>query len=255
MLALLAMMPFGSVSVAATKSAGASQSAKSAQTAQASRVDPASVAALNTMGEYLRTLTSFDVNSDTTMDSVLNDNQKVQLDGTVDYKVRRPNAFMIDLQSDRKNRQFYYDGKNFTMYAPRMNLYTTLAAPPTIGEVFRLIYDKYGIEVPLEDLFRWGLPDDKHDLTTGAVVGPAKLGGVDSTQYAFREGDRDWQIWIQNGDKPLPLKIVIVKTSDIAMPEFSSTLHWNTAATFPDSTFTFSPPKDAKPITIVSASR
>jgi hypothetical protein len=134
-----------------------------------------------------------------------------------------------------------------------MNYYATVPAKPTIREVLATAYEKFGIELPLGDLFRWGTPDDHRDNITSAVtVGYAKINGADTDQYAFRQGKIDWQVWIQRGDKPLPLKIVITDTSDNAMPEFGAVLHWTTTASFNDATFAFNPPKDAKSITIAS---
>ena len=217
-------------------------------------VETEAVNALNRMGAYLRTLSSFEIKSDTTLDTVLDNGQKIQLSGATDYKIRRPNHFVVTMASDRKVRTIYYDGKSLTVYSPRVHYYATISAPPTINETAKFLYDRYGIELPLTDLFRWGLPEDKHDdLKSGVAVGYAKIDGKDTDQYAFRQDGVDWQIWIQQGDKPLPLKVIVTTTSDPATPEFSSVLHWNTTTNFPDGTFAFKPPADAKPIKIASS--
>jgi len=221
--------------------------------AEPPKVDPNSLAALDKMGAYLRTLGSFQIKTDTLTDAVLDNGQKVQFAGSADYKVRRPSAFAVTVADDRKVRQFLYDGKTFTIFSPRMGFYATVPAKPTIREMMATAYDKFKIELPLADLFRWGTDDDHRDkITSGVAVGYAKINGVDADQYAFREGNIDWQVWIQRGDKPLPLKIVITDTSDNAMPEYGAVLHWTTAAKFNDATFAFNPPKDAKKITIAS---
>jgi hypothetical protein len=238
--------------VAGTGAANAAETSK-ASVAGTSNVDPDSVAALDKMGAYLRTLGSFSLKTDTLKDSVLDNGQKVQFAGNAEYKVRRPNAFAVTVSDDRKVRQFLYDGKNFTVFSPRIGYFATVPAKPTIREVLATIYDKFNIQMPLADLFRWGTDDDHRDNITSAVnVGYAKINGVEADQYAFRQGKIDWQVWIQRGDKPLPLKIVITDTSDNAMPEYGAVLHWNTAATFNDATFAFNPPKGAKPINIAS---
>jgi hypothetical protein len=216
-------------------------------------VDPESIKALNKMGAYLRSLNTFEVALDTTTDAVLDDGEKVKLSGVTNYKVRRPNALLVTMASDRKVRTIYYDGKSLTVYAPRVHYYATVSAPPTIKETLQRAYDNYGVELPLEDLFRWGTPDDKrNDLKAGTVIGYAKIDGKDTDQFAFRQGDIDWQVWIQRGDKPLPVKVVLTTTSDPASPEFSSVMRWNTNANFSDAVFAFKPPADAKPIKIVS---
>jgi hypothetical protein len=243
--------PMGAVGAAPATGASAAPASKSAEPP---KVDPEAVKALYKMGTYLRSLESFEIQSRTTTEDVLDNDQKVQIGGAMDYKVHKPGAFQITDSTDRKVRQYYFDGKNFTIYAPKMNFYSTVAAPPTITELFKRAYDKYGIEFPLEDLFHWGSADNRFDdLVSASVVGYAKIDGQDSDQFAYRQGDADWQIWIQRGDKPLPLKLVIVKTSDETMPEYTAVLHWNTSATFPDDTFTFKPPASAKAIALKPA--
>jgi hypothetical protein len=224
-----------------------------ATAAEPPKVDPDSLAALDKMGAYLRTLSSFQIKTDTLTDAVLDNGQKVQFAGSADYKVRRPSAFAVTVSDDRRVRRFLYDGKTFTVFSPRMGFYASVPAKPTIREMMATAYDKFKIELPLADLFRWGTEDDhREDITSAVTVGYAKINGVDADQYAFREGNIDWQVWIQRGDKPLPLKIVITDTSDSAMPEYGAVLHWTTTAKFDDATFAFNPPKDAKKITIAS---
>jgi hypothetical protein len=232
----------------AAKAPAKKDTAATTQNAKSS-VDPDAVAALDKMGAYLRTLNTFAVKADTLTDNVLENGQSVQFAGTVDYKVRRPNEFVITVADDRKVRQFNYDGKSFTIFSPRMGFYATVAAPPTIHELLDRAYQKYGISLPMEDLFRWGEPGDKRDkLTSGLLVGYAKMGGQDAEHYVFRTAKIDWQIWIARGDKPLPLKIVLTNTADPARPQYTATYHWTPSASFDDATFAFKAPPDGKPI-------
>lgn len=76
------------------------------------------------------------------------------------------------------------------------------------------------------------------------------VAGVLCDHYAFRQGKIDWQIWITNGDQPLPRKVVITDRSDEARPQSVSLLNWNLKPSFKDSAFTFVPPKGAQPIGI-----
>ncbi|HEX5264286.1 MAG TPA: DUF2092 domain-containing protein, partial [Phenylobacterium sp.] len=65
----------------------------------AREVDPAAVKALREMSAFLQSLSTFKLTSRTSLDLVANDNQKIQLDGTATYRVRKPNAFAIDVVS------------------------------------------------------------------------------------------------------------------------------------------------------------
>ncbi len=128
-----------------------------AQTASAPpEKDPDAMAALQEMGAYLRTLKAFQVVAKQERDDVLVDGQKVENDNTAELLVRMPNGLYMTSTSDRKSRIYFYDGKTFTVYLPRMNMYASAAAPPTIGQLDDALEAKYGIELPLRDLFVWG---------------------------------------------------------------------------------------------------
>ena len=217
-------------------------------------VQPEAVAALEKMSAYLRSLKSFGLHADTTIDLVTEDDQKLQFPGTIDYKVRAPDGLYIGMKTDRKQRELYYDGQTLTVYGPRNKLYAQKPAPPTIAALLGVAQDKYGIELPLADLFLWGTAKaPTSSLRSAAYVGPARIDGSITDQYAFRQDGVDWQIWIEAGDKPLPRRMVITTTDDPAQPQFASTLTWNTNAAIRDSDFAFSPPKDAHRIELVAA--
>ena len=246
-------LAFG-LSFSATPMMGASPKAPATVTAKANAnanvVEPAALQALKKMSDYLGTLATFEINTDTTLDVVTVNGQRLQLGGNAHYKVRRPDAFQIDVVGDFRSRRFYFDGKQFTIFAPKLGYYATEAAPPTIREALDIIYNKYGIALPLEDLFRWSDPDSPRaqKMTSGFLVGPATIGGTATDHYAFREGDKDWEIWIQQGEQPLPRKLVIVDRSDSARPAYVARLTWNTRPTLVAEDFTFKPGADAKAI-------
>ena len=176
--------------------------------------------------------------------------------GETTYKVRTPDAFVIDVVEDNYAREYVYDGNSVIVFSPRMGFFAKFAAPSTIQQTLDLAYAKYGVTVPLDDLFSWSRGESQHaNLTSAHVVGPARLAGRDTMQYAFRQPGIDWQIWIATGDKPLPLRVEIVASDDPARPRFEAELTWDTAATFAADTFAFTPSADAKLIPIRSVSR
>ena len=221
-----------------------------AQIPQAS-VDPAAVEALKKMSAYLMSLNTLQINTVGSIDMVTADGQRIQFDGSTDYMVKRP-GFVIRFVSDAKSRDFYYDGRQFTLYAPNLGYYATVAAPPTNREVLDKIYEKYGIRLPLEDLFRWNDVDRAKSLKSAMVLGPVTLDGVKTTHYAFREPQVDWEVWIQNGDQPLPRKMAIVDRTDPSHPTFTTRLNWTVNPTLKDSDFTFTPGPDAKKIELAT---
>ncbi len=217
-------------------------------------VDPNVVKALDKMGAYLRTLTAFEVESTNSTDEVLDTGQKVQFDGTAHLQVRRPNKLHVEVKTDRKHREFFYDGKTFTLFGRRVNYYATVPAPPTLRELAIELAKRYGIEPPLADLFFWGSEDNRaSDLRSAIDLGPSTIGGTECEQYALREEGVDWQVWIQKGDTPLPRKLVITTTSDPAQPQYVSVLKWNLTPKLEDAIFRFTPPQGAMRIVLQTA--
>jgi len=232
--------------------AGAAPAPAAGKTADTTpAVDPAAIAALDRMGAYLQTLKAFQLDVATEREDVLDSGLKVQFAEATNLIVRRPDRLLASVSSDRKERHFLYDGKQFTLWAPRVNFYATAEAPPTIGELIDALQDKFGIELPLVDIFLWSSDAGSNAGITEAVdIGPSQVGGADCEQYALRGDGLDWQIWIQRGEYPLPRKLVITTTTDEARPQFQAIYTWNLAPAFADADFTFDPPAGANRIVI-----
>ena len=134
-------------------------------------------------------------------------------------------------------------------YDTGANAYKKFQAPSTIRATLDLAEQKYGANVPLDDLFRWGDGDAKASVLTSAhYIGKEQIAGQTANHYAFRQPGRDWQIWIADGPRPAPLRISIVASNDVARPEFQADLAWNTAPKFVPATFAFAPPSNARAI-------
>jgi len=212
-------------------------------------IDSKAVNALRTMGAYLRTLKSFGVDVKGARDDVMDDGQKILISGTVNYLVRTPDRLRVEINTDRKQRTIYYNGKTVTLYAPRMHYYSTVNAPATVMEMLDTVKAKYGVELPVADLFLWGTPrDGMSDLTQARYIGPSTVDGIQTDQYAFRQQGTDWQIWIEQGSRPLPRRLVITSVDKPEAPQYLAQFMWDLTANTDDSQFTFEPPKDAKSI-------
>jgi hypothetical protein len=215
----------------------------------APELDRSALAELERMGNYLRTLKAFQLKADVVTEDVRTDGQKVQVIRAVDLVAKRPNRLFAEVKNDRQRRLFFYDGSQFTMFAPRSMLYATVPAPSTIEKLADELEDKYDLMLPLVDLFRWGTPEGNVRAITSAIdLGPSAINGVTCEQYGFRQDGIDWQLWIQRGEQPLPCRVVITTLTDDARPQHTATYTWNLAPSYDDDTFVFRTPTDAKRI-------
>ena len=113
--------------------------------------------------------------------------------------------------------------------------------------VHELVARQYGLNMPAADL----LDTKPYDalvrgLKSGTYHGIAMVGGVAAHHLAFRTDEIDWQIWIQIGAVPLPLKFVITTKWMTAAPQYSIGFRdWQTSVETPGGTFRFQPPSGA----------
>jgi hypothetical protein len=230
----------------ATFAHAATPPATTTQTASA-QVDPKAVDALARMSAYLRSIPAFQIALRTQRDDVDVYGQLITLSGEATYKVRRPDAFHIDLQLPSLARQYVDDGKTVTVYDPTTGYYGKFQALSTIRDTLELAVQKYGATVPLQDLFTWSDGDDRAKaLTSAHFIGQDQIAGQTANHYAFRQPGIDWQIWIADGDKPAPLRVIIVDSDDPARPQFQADLSWDTAPNFTTDAFAFAPPPKAR---------
>lgn len=213
--------------------------------AEEPKVDKAAVDALKGMAAYLGTLKSFDVRATITTEDVLDDGQKLQYEAEARVVARQPDRLLAEIEGEDRNHLYLYNGKDFTLFDRDANVYGTVPAPATTTKLYDDL-PRYGIEMPIADLFHFGSDKWNAGQITGARdAGPSVVGGTTCQHYAFRQEGLDWQIWIQKGDHPLPLKMVITTLTDEARPQFTAVYAWNLAPSVNEAAFTFDPPPNA----------
>jgi hypothetical protein len=114
------------------------------------------------------------------------------------------------------------------VFSRRAGCYACVDAPPTTRGLLVMISAKCGFELPLTDLFTFSADAAQQARVTSAMsVGLATIRGTPCDHFAFRQEGLDWQIWIERGDKPLPLRLVLTTTDDPARPQHVIDLDWS----------------------------
>jgi len=233
----------------------AAEPAAPASADAAPAVDPAATAALLKMGQTLRALKQFSVESDASVELVLDSGQKIELDQAIRYRAKQPDKLRVDLGNEYFAREVFFDGGKLTVWAPRKKYYaSTQLQATTLGSLVRNASDKFDIQLPLTDLFLWGTElAPISDITGAFKVADGVIDGDRVDHWAFRQDGTDWQVWISK-ETSLPRKLVITSLDDPAQPEFTAQLDWDTRTPIGADVFAFQPPADAARIELVPAS-
>ena len=218
--------------------------------AQPTGMQPEAEKLLRRMSDYLKGLQKFTVRTENTIEAVLTSGQKLQFASPAMASVWRPNRLRADRKGDVLDQEFFYDGKNLTLYNPKEHLYATTPAPPTIDAMLDFAREKLDVIAPGAELMYSNAAERMlKESSSGFVVGPSVVAGVKTMHLAFRGADVDWQIWIEDGSKPLPRKFVLTSKKVTGEPQFTILMRsWDSNPKLTEKEFTFTPPKGAKKI-------
>ena len=244
---------FLSMASAALAGAGVSGTAVAADQA-APRVEGEAVMALSRMSTYLNTLKQWEVKSDIDTDYLSDDKQVVTKTRQVMLRARLPDGLFARVSHPGRERDFYFNGRQVTLYAPSKGYYATAdVAAPTVHDLVANLSEKYGIDIPLSDLFEWSRnKTSAAEFEAARYAGAAFIDGRLCDQYAYRSQSAQWQLWIERSATPLPCRLSIAN-DDTDRLRTTITYHWNLAAKFTPSQFVFKPPKGAMKIELVAA--
>jgi hypothetical protein len=204
-------------------------------------------AQLKKMAAYLESQAAF------SFEAVMND-EKVTSDGEIipitrngKGSMKRPNKLWMEAQQGEESRTLWYDGTQLTLFDPVRKLYATAKAPDTVDAALDFAMDELGFTMPLADFVFFNLYDNfTAQVTESAYLGTDKVEDTLCHQLAFKQDEIDWQMWIQDGDMPLPRKLRIVYKKVPGEPKFTITFtKWEFSEELPDDKFNAVLPDDA----------
>jgi hypothetical protein len=215
-------------------------------------IQPQADEVLKRMGDYLAQAQFFSVKAEVWQDVELSTGERVQAGRTIDLQVRRPNLLHAEIHSTRRNRELIYDGSSITLFNRAENFYGTVHAPGTLDEAMDVASERFGIGMPLEDFLR---SDPHKDMlqkaTSGTDIGPVTVMGVACEHLVFSQDNIDWQVWVENGPRPVPRKFVITYKDEPDSPQFTAIFSdWDFTTRLPDFVFKFEPPAGASKIKV-----
>ncbi len=167
-----------------------------------------------------------------------------------DVALRRPDKLRVNVTGDVSSFQLYFDGAKVTAYDPQKNLYAVSSPLTTIDDMVDFVLTKAQINFPSAD-FMYSDPYAvmTKNLTHAIVVGPSMVNGVPCEHFAYMEPGINWEIWIENGKRALPLRLAMTYKQVPNFPRFLvEYADWNLNPKLSANTFAFKIPANAKQI-------
>ena len=222
--------------------------------AQSTGVHPEAARLLKRMTEFVGSQDRFSLQTVNTVEVVLDSGQKIQFTGGARTTVQRPNKLHSERVGDVMSQSFYYDGQTVTLVNPDDGYFATVPAPSTIDGMLDFAREELDVVAPAGDLITMDAYGRlMSDARSGFVVGKSYVDGVRCDHLAFRGYGVDWQIWIEDGDRPVPRKYVITTVDMEQAPQAEILVTgWNTSPGVGAKQFEYSPPAGARQIEFVA---
>lgn len=213
--------------------------------------DPRAEQVVRGMSDYLAGLQSFRVHTVAVDEVVLTGGGKLQLIGTSVTSVNRPNALHSERRGGSGEMALWYDGKTATLLCKATNRYATVPVPAgNLDEAIDTLRKKHGLDAPGADLlYRNPYAILTENMQSSRYIGREDIGGVAVHHVLFQGKEVDFQLWVQDGPQPLPVRYVITTKTMPSQPQFTVTMtKWTPQAHLGAEEFTFRPPSGATEI-------
>ena len=209
------------------------------------------MAVLKRMADFLSQTQSFSVTADMGFDAVQVSGQKIEFGETRHIALRRPDHLRVDAtKRDGSKSQLIFDGKDIAFLQMKENVYATVSKPGTVDEAITYFVNDLDMRLPLAEMLSSKIAQEiPEQVREAAYVEQSQIAGVPCDHVAFRGDQADLQLWVAQGAKPLPQRVVITYTREDGRPQFWAQFSdWNLKPEVPDSFFAFKPPEGAMKI-------
>jgi hypothetical protein len=207
------------------------------------------VASLKRSADFLAAQQNISFRADVAYGVLQSNGQMLEFGGTRDFLMRRPDRLRIEsIDRDGGVTQFFFDGKSILIDMPNEDAYVRIEKPGTYYAAMDYLVDDLGAPAPLEDFTSKNFAEGPVDrIESGFFVQRVMLDDQICEHLAWRTEEVDVQLWVREGEEPVPCRVVITYKKAEGHPEYAADFHdWNFAPEVDDELFTFTPPESAE---------
>jgi len=208
------------------------------------------------MAGFLSKAPGFSVTLHTSYDTVQRDGRKVEWNEVRSVTLNRPDRLRVESQrSDGARTLLVFNGKEITTFDESAKAYAQVSHPGTIDDAVVYFVHDLGMRLPLAVLMLDRLPSDlQQRIQSVEYVERTMTLGTPARHIVGKTATVDFQLWIAEGDRPLPLRAVLTYRNAPGQPQFRADFSdWNLDINPPDSLFAFTPPAGANRIPFAAA--
>jgi hypothetical protein len=212
-----------------------------------SAIDPQAGRILSSMCDLLESAKAMKFHASSETDERSSGGLIITAKRDADVLMCRPDCLVAHARGGAQ-RTMWYHGKTLTLLDGARKESASIEVPGTIDEMFDFLFEKYDLTLPLADLlFENPYETLTQKVQAGQYLGEDAVAGLACHHLLFEQGNVDWQVWIDAGEKPLPRKLVITYKNEPDSPAFAAHLDgWDLSPTVPADAFDAKVPSDVK---------
>jgi hypothetical protein len=206
---------------------------------------------LSAMAGYLAKLPGYKTRMITSYDSVQESGQKIEFNEMRQVTLSRPNLLRVEqMMSDGAQDLLLFDGKNISVFDSDLGVYAQVPQPGSIDDAVVYFVRELGMRLPMSSLLSTRLAEEMSKRVKSIeYVEFTNIFGVGAHHIAAVGNTVDAQFWIMDGERPLPLHIVLTYKTEPGQPQFRAVFRdWDEKSSPAADTFQFKPPADAQRI-------
>ncbi|MEA4856077.1 DUF2092 domain-containing protein [Solidesulfovibrio sp.] len=210
-------------------------------------IDPKADALLRAMASHLQSLAAFSVTEKSLVDRVFPNGQKVAFAHATAIKVARPDKLRAEAAGDDVAGTWVQNGPVFQVYDAKSKAYVSLDVPPRLEAALDAALARLRLVGPMVDFLAADPSKSMMDgVLEAAYLGPSEVGGRPCHHLALRQLTRDFELWIDAGKAPWPLRLAATDKTLHGDPRtLVEYADWKPASGFAAKTFDFTPPAEA----------
>ncbi|MEP4146112.1 MAG: DUF2092 domain-containing protein [Halioglobus sp.] len=211
------------------------------------RRDARAIEVLKAMSAYTASLDQIVIRGAAFNDARLGAGLVVANSNEVTMTIDRPGSMHISSFDGVNQKHIYFHQGNLTVYSSENSFYGQANIPKEIEAAADFAIEELDLEAPLMDLIYRDLSTQlaKSDDSVIYLADKSRVAGVDCHHLVIRGPEIDLQVWIEEGDRPLPRKIAMTSKWESGSPRFTANLAWDTAPKISLEEFNFKVPEGA----------
>lgn len=210
------------------------------------------------MAYFIAKAPAFAVTIRSGYDAIQADGQRIEFGEKRRILLKRPNRLRVDTErSDGELGILVFDGMEVTIYKADENVYSRVKKPGTVDEILVYLVRDLQLKLPMARLLLTDFPEQIEKRMSGfSYVEENALFDVPTDHLALRSAEVDMQLWVAQGDQPLPQRIVLTYKNAPGEPQFRGDfLRWSISPELNGDIFTFTPPAGAEQIPLLAPVR